>query len=120
LLSVPGWVSDDGSQRSGPLHKCDECGKAFSRPSYLRTHVKTHSGEKPYACRFCGKTFLRSYSLTEHIRTHTGENALDPPNYPTPQPGLEHPKRAQNTYVSLRWAESSGTEAGGQKCLVIY
>ncbi|KFQ56421.1 Zinc finger protein 180, partial [Nestor notabilis] len=36
---------------------CSECGKSFVRSTHLRTHERTHSGLKPYACGACGKSF---------------------------------------------------------------
>ncbi|XP_077300957.1 uncharacterized protein LOC143921501 [Arctopsyche grandis] len=32
------------------LYKCDMCGKTFARKNYLITHIRTHTGLKPYKC----------------------------------------------------------------------
>ncbi|RUS13954.1 hypothetical protein BC938DRAFT_477597 [Jimgerdemannia flammicorona] len=48
------------------------CGKRFSRPDSLTTHVKTHSNVRPYVCpvKGCGKAYYHSRSLRKHEKTH--------------------------------------------------
>ena len=49
-----------------------KCWKAFHCASYLLTHEKIHTGEKPYVCQECGQVFSNSRQLTVHNRLHTG------------------------------------------------
>lgn len=66
-------IEPDDSNSSGKMNLCRICGKTYARPSTLKTHMRTHSGERPYRCATCHKSFSQAANLTAHIRTHSGE-----------------------------------------------
>ncbi|XP_058293016.1 PR domain zinc finger protein 5 [Hylobates moloch] len=60
-------------------YRCELCNKAFVTPSVLRSHKKTHTGEKEKICPYCGQKFASSGTLRVHIRSHTGERPYQCP-----------------------------------------
>ncbi|GAB6026204.1 hypothetical protein CHUAL_012414 [Chamberlinius hualienensis] len=65
--------STSGDGGISKINLCRICGKNYARPSTLKTHMRTHSGEKPYRCNNCDKSFSQAANLTAHVRTHSGE-----------------------------------------------
>ena len=52
---------------------CLLCGKSYARPSTLKTHLRTHSNERPFRCSTCFKSFSQAANLTAHQRVHSGK-----------------------------------------------
>eukprot|EP00300_Choanocystis_sp_HF-7_P018400 c20030_g1_i4.p1 GENE.c20030_g1_i4~~c20030_g1_i4.p1 ORF type:complete len:208 (+),score=17.24 c20030_g1_i4:62-685(+) len=52
--------------------KCDVCSKGFTQSGGLVRHKRVHSGEKPYSCPVpgCGRKFAESGHMRRHFRTH--------------------------------------------------
>jgi len=48
------------------------CSIFTKQTNILRTHMKTHSDKKNFACDLCGTSFRTKGSLIRHNRRHTG------------------------------------------------
>ncbi|XP_026325539.1 zinc finger protein 234-like [Hyposmocoma kahamanoa] len=58
---------------------CDHCGRGFTTLAILRSHVRTHTGERPLKCAHCPATFAHSAALYTHNKLlHNGGKASDP------------------------------------------
>ena len=54
--------------QSQDRYVCQTCNKAFSRPSSLKIHSHSHTGEKPFKCPHagCGKAFSVRSNMKRH------------------------------------------------------
>lgn len=76
----PPSVAKDGLfQPTMSKNICALCGKNYARPSTLKTHMRIHSGERPFHCKVCNKSFSQAANLTAHLRVHSGEKPFSCP-----------------------------------------
>ncbi|CAG8527561.1 15072_t:CDS:2 [Funneliformis caledonium] len=67
-LPVAGVTTSNTNNR----YQCPYCSKRFSRPSSLRIHTYSHTGEKPFVCTEsgCGRKFSVQSNMRRHLRVH--------------------------------------------------
>lgn len=53
--------------------QCHLCPKKFTRAYNLRSHLRTHTDERPFVCTVCEKAFARQHDRKRHEGLHSGE-----------------------------------------------
>ncbi len=52
---------------------CSICNMGFKENCNFEKHMQMHTEVKPFACTVCNKEFKRDAELKVHLRIHTGE-----------------------------------------------
>ncbi len=61
------------SHHSASKPTCPLCQRVFSRESYLKLHLRSHTLEIPFKCPECERGFSRKDMLVRHLRTQHAE-----------------------------------------------
>ncbi|XP_050686830.1 longitudinals lacking protein, isoforms H/M/V-like isoform X21 [Eriocheir sinensis] len=78
---MPSWTGC--SEFSCPkLHQCAYCSYSTKKKTHLVTHMRLHTGERPFACSHCPFSTVTKERLKRHIRIHTGEKPYSCPHCP--------------------------------------
>ncbi|XP_028293247.1 transcription factor HIVEP2 isoform X2 [Gouania willdenowi] len=68
-LSETACKVEQKSQKPGK-YVCDYCGRACAKPSVLKKHIRSHTGERPFPCIPCGFSFKTKSNLYKHRKSH--------------------------------------------------
>ncbi|KAJ2120145.1 hypothetical protein IW147_005299 [Coemansia sp. RSA 720] len=89
--AAPEMTQHQDSKPGRARNVCKVCSRDFTRPSSLKTHMRSHTGEKPYKCNYpgCFKRFSVLSNQRRHSKLHVN-------------PALPRGPRSQYMLIDMR------------------
>ncbi|XP_060600714.1 uncharacterized protein LOC132754136 isoform X2 [Ruditapes philippinarum] len=105
----------DGSQdpaKDKQLYECQTCGKKLTSTGALQTHMRVHTGEKPYHCDICNRAFSFKSNCTRHMLTHSQvrQKKSPPKNGPKPADGQPNSSESPSALPGFEEIRNTGEE----------
>lgn len=109
------------------LHYCSICSKGFKDKYSVNVHIRTHTGEKPFACSLCGKSFRQKAHLAKHYQTHvtqkpsvqqqaTGSSTSNSGNSGNPSPSGETSSSTTSSVTNRSQPHQVSVDPAGTAC----
>ncbi|KAF9482116.1 hypothetical protein BDN70DRAFT_468106 [Pholiota conissans] len=101
---------DEAMGNANSRYECPYCGKGFNRPSSLKIHLNSHTGEKPFVCpvESCRRSFSVLSNMRRHARVHNTLLESGSSELPLP-PSLTLPPSSQGSLHRRRSSASSSS-----------
>ncbi|KAI0766201.1 hypothetical protein BD413DRAFT_481446 [Trametes elegans] len=94
-MNLPTYVvpADECPPDDDRRHGCGICHRRFNRPSSLRIHMNSHTGDQPFECPFpgCKRRFSVNSNMRRHYRNHREGLSVSPPTQYAPLYHREQP-----------------------------
>ncbi len=96
--------------------RCETCNKGFLRRERYVTHVRIHTGEKPFVCAVCSRGYRDKRELKKHqvAHNHSGQSAPIPGTQPAPAPAPVASSSAAAAVATPSVILQSGSASGQQ------
>ena len=63
-------------QKPKKIYQCEYCSYTSTYKNNFESHVRTHTGEKPFACDQCPLRFATQGYFKTHLKIHSGESKV--------------------------------------------